>query len=202
MEPSLNDLKSTFLFGNPLQYSCLENAIGQRSLAGSIGQRSLAGYTPWGCKSWTRRSDWATTFLKGLQKGSPVPFHNLKTCDPRWWWWLAPFIELSLLVRHPRVPISRGELRIVPVTSVLAAGLRTQLTVRPSHVLRAGWTLTPVLSAFSQAPSSLLVYCRWPPCFHSYCSQHRARVTDLSKRKPCHALLYSESSRGFLRHSE
>ena len=27
--------------GNPLQYSCLEN---------SHGQRSLAGYSPWGCK--------------------------------------------------------------------------------------------------------------------------------------------------------
>ena len=27
--------------GNPLQYSCLEN---------SRGQRSLAGYSPWGCK--------------------------------------------------------------------------------------------------------------------------------------------------------
>ena len=27
--------------GNPLQYSCLENPP---------GQRSLAGYSPWGCK--------------------------------------------------------------------------------------------------------------------------------------------------------
>ena len=27
--------------GNPLQYSCLEN---------SYGQRSLAGYSPWDCK--------------------------------------------------------------------------------------------------------------------------------------------------------
>ena len=27
--------------GNPLQYSCLENPL---------GQRSLAGYSPWGCK--------------------------------------------------------------------------------------------------------------------------------------------------------
>ena len=27
--------------GNPLQYSCLEN---------SHGQRSLAGYSPWGCQ--------------------------------------------------------------------------------------------------------------------------------------------------------
>ena len=34
---------------NPLQYSCLENPHGQRSLAGH-GQRSLAGYSPWGRK--------------------------------------------------------------------------------------------------------------------------------------------------------
>ena len=34
--------------GNPLQYSCLENPL---------GQRSLAGYSPWGLKSWTQLSD-------------------------------------------------------------------------------------------------------------------------------------------------
>ena len=34
--------------GNPLQYSCLQNAR---------GQRSLAGYSPWGHKSQTRLSD-------------------------------------------------------------------------------------------------------------------------------------------------
>ena len=33
--------------GNPLQYCCLENPH---------GQRSLAGYNPWGCK-WTQLSD-------------------------------------------------------------------------------------------------------------------------------------------------
>ena len=31
--------------GNPLQYSCLENPH---------GQRSLAGYNPWGCKETTQ----------------------------------------------------------------------------------------------------------------------------------------------------
>ena len=40
--------------GNPLQCSCLENAHGQRSLAGS----SL-----WGCKSRTRLSDWAQAHI-------------------------------------------------------------------------------------------------------------------------------------------
>ena len=34
--------------GNPLQYSCLENPH---------GQRRMAGYSPWGCKSRTRLSD-------------------------------------------------------------------------------------------------------------------------------------------------
>ena len=34
--------------GNPLQYSCLENPR---------GQRSLAGYSPWGCQSPTRLSN-------------------------------------------------------------------------------------------------------------------------------------------------
>ena len=34
--------------GNPLQYSCLEN---------HPGQRTLVGYSPWGQKSWTQLSD-------------------------------------------------------------------------------------------------------------------------------------------------
>ena len=34
-------LQGTLQYGNPLQYSCLENPH---------GQRSLAGYGPWGCK--------------------------------------------------------------------------------------------------------------------------------------------------------
>ena len=34
--------------GNPLQYSCLENPH---------GQRSLVGYSPWGRKSWTWLSE-------------------------------------------------------------------------------------------------------------------------------------------------
>ena len=51
--------------GNPLQYSCLENPH---------GQRSLAGYSPWGCTEldateWlsthTQRGHWQTFSLKG-----------------------------------------------------------------------------------------------------------------------------------------
>ena len=40
--------------GYPLQYSCLENPH---------GQRSLVGYSPWGCKSRTRLSDYTTTII-------------------------------------------------------------------------------------------------------------------------------------------
>ena len=40
--------------GNPLQYSCLENPH---------GQRSLAGYSPWDCKEW----DTAEHTLRGLK---------------------------------------------------------------------------------------------------------------------------------------
>ena len=39
---------------NPLQYSCLENPMGKRNLAGS---------SPRGHKSWTRFSDWTITII-------------------------------------------------------------------------------------------------------------------------------------------
>jgi len=29
--------------GNPVQYSCMENPY---------GERTLSGYSPWGCKEW------------------------------------------------------------------------------------------------------------------------------------------------------
>ena len=42
--------------GNPLQYSCLENPY---------GQRSLAGYSPWGCRV---RLDRASKHIAALSK--------------------------------------------------------------------------------------------------------------------------------------
>ena len=45
--------------GNPLKYSCLENPH---------GQRSLVGYSPWGCKSRTRLSDFHYTSLATKQQ--------------------------------------------------------------------------------------------------------------------------------------
>ena len=44
--------------GNPLQYSCLENPH---------GERSLVGCSPWGCKEWDRLP---TPVLLGLPGGS------------------------------------------------------------------------------------------------------------------------------------
>ena len=41
--------------GNPLQYPCLENPH---------GQRSLEGYSPWGRKGQTQLSDQTTTTTK------------------------------------------------------------------------------------------------------------------------------------------
>ena len=38
--------------GNPLQYACLENPL---------GQRSLAGYSPWGCKQSDATEQLSTT---------------------------------------------------------------------------------------------------------------------------------------------
>ena len=47
--------------GNPLQYSCLENPH---------GQRSLAGYSPWGCKE-SDMTEWLSTFIQeALWRGS------------------------------------------------------------------------------------------------------------------------------------
>ena len=57
--------------GNPLQYSCLENPH---------GQRSLAGYSPWGCKEadMTERLSTAhEVILSSVAQSCPT------LCDPR-----------------------------------------------------------------------------------------------------------------------
>ena len=46
-------------YGNPLQYSCLENLC---------GQRSLAGYSPWGRKEWNMTEQLST---HSTEWGSP-----------------------------------------------------------------------------------------------------------------------------------
>ena len=58
--------------GNPLQYSCLENLH---------GQRSLAGYRPWGCKE----SD--TTGSQGTAQWQCVDLRQLSLeTDASLWW--------------------------------------------------------------------------------------------------------------------
>ena len=54
--------------GNPLQYSCLENLQ---------GQRSLAGYNPWGCKESDTRAQWEPHCLSGKAKrGTPKVYQS------------------------------------------------------------------------------------------------------------------------------
>ena len=58
--------------GNPLQYSCLENRH---------GQRSLVGYSPWGCKSWTQQHIIYTTEKKAGGMYSKRPW-MVRLCLP------------------------------------------------------------------------------------------------------------------------
>ena len=47
------------------------------------GQRSLAGYSPWGCKSQTRLSDWTTTYI---YFAVPHSLWNLSYLTKDWTW--------------------------------------------------------------------------------------------------------------------
>ena len=63
--------------GNPLQYSCLENPH---------GHRSLVGYSPWGCREWDTTEQLSTakhsTGLKGKSFRSFHLFHHNRTDTP------------------------------------------------------------------------------------------------------------------------
>ena len=63
--------------GNPIQYSCLENPH---------GHRSLVGYSPWGCKEWDTTEQLSTakhsTGLKGKSFRSFHLFHHNRTDTP------------------------------------------------------------------------------------------------------------------------
>jgi len=54
--------------GNPLQYSCLENPH---------GQRSLAGYSPWGRKQWDKTEQLSTHKLHIFAKHKHASDHAL-----------------------------------------------------------------------------------------------------------------------------
>ena len=62
--------------GNPLQYSCLKNPH---------GQRSLADYNPWGCKESDTTKHTAQHFIKRQNKGGIEkffkPIKGLKGCE-------------------------------------------------------------------------------------------------------------------------
>ena len=69
--------------GNPLQYSCLENPN---------GQRSLAGCSPWGCEE-SDTTEWLTLSLFNLKIVSvlPLPFRFgcLEFLFIAWWIWIG-----------------------------------------------------------------------------------------------------------------
>ena len=97
--------------GNPLQYSCLENPH---------GQRSLVGYSPWGCKEldMTERLNTHSAYCSVLSKVFPFPactfpssfciWHDAK-CIPFWLlpqgfclfiiYWGPPWIRCSEVLR-------------------------------------------------------------------------------------------------------
>ena len=83
--------------GNPLQYSCLEDPH---------GRRSLAGYSPWGRKSRTWLS-YLAQHSKGLYVSPLLPFHCLPVSDSS--------IFLSLRPSdHPSSSSSLSRLRVRP----------------------------------------------------------------------------------------
>ena len=53
--------------GNPLQYSCLENRH---------GQRSLEGYSPWGCKQ-LDTTEWLSMHIVAQEDISHVASHQI-----------------------------------------------------------------------------------------------------------------------------
>ena len=66
--------------GNPLQYSCLENPH---------GERSLAGYSLWGCRvrhNWATKRTFGTYIVTILNSG---PLAQLTAKSIYWWglWW-------------------------------------------------------------------------------------------------------------------
>ena len=57
--------------GNPLQYSCLENPL---------RQRSLVGYSPWSCKE-SNTTEWLSTVKDFRQDDYMIRFVLLKGCS-------------------------------------------------------------------------------------------------------------------------
>ena len=93
--------------GNPLQYSCLENPH---------GQRSLVGYNPWGCKESDMTEHEYCTLLRG-RTSAPDVEHVLRcsvVSDSLTPWTVSHQAPLSMGILQARIlqwvviPSSRG----------------------------------------------------------------------------------------------
>ena len=94
--------------GTPLQYSCLENPH---------GQRSLVGYSPGGAKSQTRLSTQHVTFTGSLSHSET--FH----CSPLSYRTQSKFLKIpGLLETAPHLLLQHG-VHILPLCTSLTASL-------------------------------------------------------------------------------
>ena len=86
--------------GNPLQYSCLENPI---------GRRSLAGYSPWGRKELDTTEQLHFHFLLsciGEGNGNPLQCSCLESPRDREAWWAAIYGVAQSLTQLKRLSSS------------------------------------------------------------------------------------------------
>lgn len=145
-------------------------------------------------------------FLKGFQRGSFLPFNSLRINNSIWWWWWwwLPFIELLLFVRHCAFLISKGELWIIPSKFVLPAAFPisgntnsisscAQVGLGPYHHQAVTFLLGSIISPRLLQVISLLSLLK---------VNTAARVIDPVKMEVLSYHCCTQSSRGFLFHSE
>ena len=110
--------------GNPLQYSCLGNPH---------GQRSLEGYSPRGSKESDRTEQWSTT--KQNQKPVKLSLLLYKSLSPDWFQRIVSFLvpNLSLLfwptsTRLPDDPFFQGNCFFVTFSNQIATALSSPVS--------------------------------------------------------------------------
>ena len=86
--------------GNPLQYSCLENPH---------GQRSLADYSPWHCKEWVMTERPSTA--RKAENNLPKQWFSVSVCLEICWW-TYEYRSLGPTFRVPDSVILGQDLRI------------------------------------------------------------------------------------------
>ena len=98
--------------GNPLQYSCLENPH---------GQRSLAGYSPWGHKG-SDVTEWLSTAQQRLWRGAECVIPKYATWAWRWFWtrWSKPRRFRKISSPPPHLPKFTLEKDPVPGRELLS----------------------------------------------------------------------------------